>query len=187
MSAIPDTFEVMASKSNYTKLTVGKHRLRVLGDAISGFVYWEDTADGGRRPTRLKDDAPIPVEHAEDVRRFLAMPVWNYAENKIQIWEVTQASIQKELKAYDRDPDWGSLTDYDIEVERTGLDKMTTKYRVSTKPKSVLSKEIVKAVEAGLPVLAALYVNQDPFTYNPDAAPMEEVDTTELDNVFRAV
>lgn len=177
--AIPDTFEVLASKSNYTKLTPGKHRLRVLGNAISGLVYWEDTADGGRRPTRVKEGQPVPVEHAEDIRKFLAMPVWNYTEGKVQIWEVTQSSIQKELKAYDKDSDWGSLTDYDLEIERTGLDKMTTKYRVTAKPKSELSKDIKKAIEDGLPVLEALYVNADPFTYNPDA--IEEVDEEMVD------
>lgn len=181
MGAIPDTFEMQASKSNYTKLTPGKHRLRVLGPAISGWEWWTDTADGGRTPRRLPEDKNPPVEYAESVKKFLAFPVWNYTESRIQILSISQASIQKELKAYDKDPDWGDLQDYDIEITREGQDKTSTKYRVTAKPKSKIADEIIKAMtERGLPVLEALYKNADPFNYNPNAEySLEEVKVEE--------
>jgi len=156
-------FEVQAAASNYLRLTPGKHRIRVLGDAISGWVWWEDTADGGRKPTRIKLTQPIPVNEGAEAKKFIAMPIWNYDLNKIQIWEVTQVTIQRELKSLDADPDWGNLMDYDIEIERQGNDKMTTKYFVRAKPKTDPSKEIVGEVGKGLPTLEALYLGTDPF------------------------
>jgi len=162
MSAIPDNFEPQASKSNYVRITPGKHRLRVLDSAISGYVFWENTPDGGRKPTRVRDGEPVPMDHAEDVKKFLALPVWNYTEQKVQIWEITQASIQKELKAYDKDKDWGSLLEYDIEVERVGTDKMSTKYRTSPKPKAPLEADVVEATKT-LPNMELLFDGGDPF------------------------
>lgn len=165
MGTIPEDFTTQSSKSNYTRLTPGKHRLRILGGAISGWEWWTDTPEGGRQPNRIKETEIPPVEFAEDVRKFLAMPVWNYEQDRIQILEITQSTIQKELMALDRDKDWGDLTKYDIEIERIGTEKNSTKYRVTPKPRAEISADIKKAVEAGLPVLEALYVNADPFTY----------------------
>ena len=164
ISTIPENFDPQSGKSNYTRLTPGKHRLRVLGAAISGWEWWEDTPEGGRKPTRLREEENPPVAHAEDIKKFLAMPVWNYDQEKIQILEVTQSTIQRELKALDKDKDWGDLTEYDIEIERTGNDKNTTKYRITPKPKSKLEASTQKAVELGLPVLEALFDGADPFT-----------------------
>lgn len=164
MSVIPTDFEPQSAKSNYTRLTPGTHRLRILSKAISGWEYWDDTPEGGRKPVRFKLDGNPPVAHAEDIRKFIAMPVWNYDLEKVQVWEVTQSSIQQELKSLDRDKDWGSLEGYDIEIERTGNDKNTTRYRLTPKPKSTFNEDITKAVIEGLPYLEALYVGADPFS-----------------------
>lgn len=166
ISTIPEDFEVN-TKSNYLRLTPGKHRIRILSDALVGYEWWEDTPEGGRKPMRIPMDGRPPVEYAESVKRFLAFSVFNQDLNCIQIWEVTQTSIQKELKALESDKDWGSLKDYDLEVERTGTEKNTTKYRVTPKPKAELSKEAQKIVKDGLPVLEALFKGENPFEYNP--------------------
>lgn len=161
-NTIPDGFEPQAASSNYLRLTPGKHRIRILSGAIAGWVYWEDTPEGGRRPTRLPLKDNPPVEHAETVKKFLAFPVWNYEVGKVQIWEITQATIQRELKAYEKDPDWGNLQEYDLEITREGQDRNSTKYRVSPKPKSDLPKEVEKDIV--LPNMDALYDGLDPFS-----------------------
>ena len=178
MGTIDADFSPISAKSNYFKATPGEHRLRVLGQSISGWLYWLDTPDGGRKPVRLTLDQNPPVSEAETVKKFLAFPVWNYELEKVQIWEVTQSTIQQRLKSLDQDKEWGALTGYDLGLERTGTDKNNTKYQVTPKPKSELSKEAKKAVEEGLPVLSALYKNEDPFSFNPNAT--EDVDADEI-------
>lgn len=160
-NTIPDGFEPQSTTSNYLRLTPGKHRIRILSGAIAGWIYWEDTPDGGRKPTRLPLEENPPVEHAETLKKFLAFPIWNYEVGHVQIWEITQATIQRELKAYEKDVDWGNLVDYDLEIERTGNDKNNTKYRVSPKPKAVLDKEIEDKI--ALPNMDALYEGKDPW------------------------
>lgn len=180
-TAIPTKFEAQSGTSNYTKLTPGKHRLRVLGDAISGWEWWSDTPEGGRTPKRIREDENPPVALADQVKKFLAFPVWNYALGRVQVLEVAQPSIQRELIALEKDKDWGDLQTYDIEIDRTGVDKMTTRYRVTPKPVKELPLEVVAAVEAGLPVLEALFESQDPFNYNSNAPKgNEEVKESDL-------
>ena len=164
--AIPKTYTEPDSKSNYTKLTPGTHRLRVLGDAITGWVWWLDTADGGRKPIRVMENEPVPVETGGNAKKFMAFPVLNYQSGNIQIWEVTQKSIKQDLLGYEADPDWGDLTTYDITVTRTGQTLQDTKYSTSPKPKQPLNEEVQKdIVDNGLPELRALYFSEDPFTY----------------------
>ena len=160
-NTIPQGFEPQSTSSNYLRLMPGKHRIRILSGAIAGWVFWEDTPDGGRKPTRLPLEDSPPVEHAETLKKFLAFPIWNYELGRVQIWEVTQATIQRELKAYEKDVDWGDLQSYDLEIERTGNDKNTTRYRVSPKPKAPLDKDIEEQIS--LPNLDALYRGADPF------------------------
>ena len=178
ISTIPENFEPISTQSNYTKLVAGKHRLRILGPAITGFLWWTEEKDGTRKPNRIPLDQNPPVSEAESIRRFLTFPVWNYEFDRIQVLEITQSSIQKELKAYEKDPEWGSLETYDIEITREGTDKQNTRYRVSVKPKSGLGEDIKKAIKEGLPVLAALYKNEDPFTFNPNAT--DDVNADEI-------
>ena len=175
INTIPDKFEPQSAQSNYLRLIPGSHRIRILSSAIAGWVFWEDTPDGGRKPTRLPLEENPPVEQAETVKKFLAFPVWNYEFSRVQIWEVTQATIQRELKAYEKDSEWGNLMDYDLSIERTGNDKNNTKYRVSPKPKSELSEEIVKQIV--LPNMDALYEGKDPFAN-------EEVSTEEMEKIL---
>ena len=163
MGTIDADFSPMSAKSNYFKAIPGEHRLRVLGQSISGWLYWLDTPDGGRKPVRLTADQSPLVEYADTTKKFLAFPIWNYSEEKVQIWEITQSSIQSRLKSLDADKEWGALTGYDLGLERTGTDKNNTKYQVTPKPKSDLSEEIKKAVKEGLPIMEALFEGGDPF------------------------
>lgn len=164
--AIPKTYTEPDSKSNYTKLTPGTHRLRVLGDAITGWVWWLDTPDGGRKPVRVMENESVPVDTGKDARKFIAFPVLNYTTGNIQVWEVTQKSIKSDLLRYEKDEDWGDLTGYDIVVERKGQTLQDTKYTTSPKPKQVLNEATARdIVDFGLPELRALYFGEDPFTY----------------------
>lgn len=164
--AIPKSFIDQDSKSNYTRLTAGKHRLRILGDAITGWLWWTDTADGGRKPNRVLENETVPVSTGEQAAKFLAFPVFNYTTGNIQILEVTQKTLKRPLLALEADPDWGDLKEYDIEIERTGTDKNNTKYFINPKPKQPLKEELQESIlKNGLPEIRALYFSEDPFTF----------------------
>jgi hypothetical protein len=173
IATIPSDFQPSTGNSNYFKVSPGKHKIRILAGAVTGYVWWEDTPEGGRKPGRIPLDGRPPVEYAETVKRFLAFPIWNYDSRKIQVWEVTQTSIQKELKALEADPDWANLIDFDLEINREGQDMKSTKYRVTPKPKTPPDKDI-QAVSL-LPDLNQLFKGGDPF--NPEALSDEELDT----------
>ena len=160
----------------------GEHRIRVLSNSISGWLWWIEEGDGAKKPQRIPLDQNPPVEFADSVKKFLTFIVWNYDVERVQVWEVTQGSIQKELKRLDHDPDWGALTGYDIKVTRVGTDMNTTRYAVTPKPKSELGKEIEKVIKEGLPVLDALFKGEDPFKFNPNAT--EDVEDAELDKTL---
>jgi len=168
-TTIPKDFQPQSANSNYLRLIPGSHRIRILSSALTGYSWWTEENDGSRKPHRIPMDGRPPVEFADSVRKFVVFVIYNYEFSKIQIWEITQSSIQQELVKLEKDKDWGSLLSYDIEIERTGSDKNTTRYRVTPKPKSEPSKEIEKAVKDGLPALEALYVGADPFSFNPNA------------------
>lgn len=164
LSTIPSDFEPQAGTSNYLKLTPGKHRIRILSGAVAGYGWWENTVEGGRKPHRIPLSQKPPADAGDEVGKFLAFPIYNYILGKIQIWEVTQVSIQRELKALEEDPDWNSLLDFDLEIDRIGQDKLTTRYRITPKPKTELSAEAQKEIlEKGLPEIEALFESGDPF------------------------
>lgn len=164
MSTIDDKFEPQAGSSNFLKFTSGKHRFRILAPSISGYSWWEQQPEGGEKPKRIPMTGHPPVEYADKIKKFLAFPVWNYPMKRIQVLELTIASLQKEMKDLDKDPDWGDLTEYDLEVTRTGTTRNDTRYSLTPKPKTELSPEVLKAIQKnGLPVLEALYDSEDPF------------------------
>ncbi len=188
IGTIANDFTPKEGKSNYFKMTPGDHRIRVLGNSISGWLYWTETPDGGRKPVRLTADENPPVEFAETVKKFLTFPIWNYETEQVQVWEITQSSIQKTLQSLDNDEDWGALTEYDLAIGRTGTDMNNTKYTVTPKPKSALPKKAQELVDAkALPVLDALFKGGDPFKFNPNAPDgSEDVSDEELDKVFKS-
>ena len=67
----------------------------------------------------------VPQTFDEKPKEFFAMLVWNYAEERIQILELTQAGLKDELIKLDVDEDWGDLRKYDISIIRSGEDLET--------------------------------------------------------------
>ncbi|MHB8482789.1 MAG: hypothetical protein ACYDBV_08680 [Nitrospiria bacterium] len=151
MSLISSDYQVPSGSSNYAKLEEGENRLRVLAAPIMGNEYWVD-AEGevreegvppqkGDKPIRVHLNEKIPVAAAPTFKHFWALPVWNYADKKIQVWQPTQMSIIRSLASLDRNADWGDLTEYDIIITRQGKG-LETRYEVLPTPK----KEILPAI-----------------------------------------
>lgn len=160
---LPDNYDVPSTAGNYMKFKEGENRFRVLSSPIIGWEFWTEV-DGQRKPVRRRMTETISTTEADpsEVKHFWAMPVYNYAEKKIQILEITQKGIQKKVKAYAKDADWGSPVNYDLVVTKTGQ-ALETEYEVIAKPAKELADDI-KAQYASMSInLEALYSGDDPF------------------------
>lgn len=161
---LPANYEQPRSSSNYMKLSDGENRFRILSKPILGFLDW--TSD--KKPVRYRmDQQPsAPLVEGNRVKHFWAFVVWNVKEEKIQILELTQASIQAAIKALSADEDWGSpVGTYDIKITKKGT-KLETEYTVTPVPKTPVSDKVREAFKEANVNLEELYKNGDPFA-NP--------------------
>jgi len=169
--AADSKYEVPSSSDKYMKFQSGENKFRIMSSPITGWEIWVDTEDGGRKPVRHSMDKPFTQDEIDDpalIKHFWAMVVWNYKDEKVQILEVTQKSIQKTLRALSKDPDWGTpVQTYDLVVTKTG-EKLETEYEVLPKPSKKMDEGIVKLYEDMNIKLEALYEGKDPFNSDLD-------------------
>lgn len=161
-SFLPNDYKAPSSNSSYMKILEGENKFRILSRPILG---WEDWIE--KKPIRFRfENKPLQsVDPAKPVRHFWAFIVWNYAEEKIQILHLTQASIRNRIQALSQDKDWGEPFFYDIKVikEGSGID---TEYSVNPLPHKELHPEIEQAFNDKPCNLEALFDNGDPFDKN---------------------
>ncbi len=173
------------STSSYMKFQEDDNVFRILGafsesTAIQGLLYWT-TIENKRKPVRLAKKADgtfpsVPMSELEEnkfgdldiPKYFWALPVWNYAEKKVQILEITQKSIIKGIKAFINNSKWGDPRDYDIIVNR-GKEGEKTVYTVTNNPKEKLDKAIVEQYTDMKINIKALFKGEDPFAQTDDS------------------
>lgn len=150
----------------------GSVKIRVLGNAIGGVGAWRDN-----KPLRMeKRDPSFDLSTLDPDRQgnpgkfkdFVATIIWNYDAKKIQIWEITQSTVMKQLFALHRNPDWNEdVTSFDIQVSKeTAKGGNFTNYTLTGVPKSLgasLSKDVEKGFDETYVDLHALYRNENPF------------------------
>lgn len=151
----------MPITSNYMKLLEGSNKFRVLGSSIVGYEYFNNE----NKPVRSREPFDETPDMKKDgrVNHFWFFPVWNYAADKVQLLEITQKSIQGQMKDYIDSPDWGSPFDYDFQINRKGTSKMDTEYKVIALPHKPLDEEIKKKYEDMEINLEMLFLGKDPF------------------------
>jgi hypothetical protein len=132
-STIPNT-------SNYLKLVEGTHKFRILGSAIVGWEFFNEE----NKPVRSREpfDETPNIKTGGDVKKFWMFPVYNYDADRIQLLEVSQKSIQGQMKDYIDNPDWGTpekgeVFEYDFTIIRKGTTKNDTEYKVITSPHEI--------------------------------------------------
>lgn len=164
---LPEDYE-MPTESNYMKFEEGPNKFRILASPIIGWEDWDNDKKVYRYPMNAK-----PAQSKKTggkIKHFWAFPVWNYKAKKVQILELTQASIQKSIKDLALNEDWGDPKEYDITVNRTGQ-MLDTEYSVVPSPSKKLTEEIMEQHE-GTPInLNALFSGEDPFV---PVLPVEE-------------
>lgn len=159
MNFLPADYEAPKSNSPYMKLEEGENRFRILSAPIIGWEDWND-----KKPVRFRFNAKPdkPIDPLKPIKHFWAFIVFNYVDAKIQILEITQASIRKRLEFLSKDSDWGSPFGYDIKVVKTGQQK-DTEYSVNPCPQKPIDSGI-KELFAATPIdLEELFRGGDPF------------------------
>lgn len=182
---LPSDYELPTSDGGYMKFEGGENRFRIMSSSIVGYELWVKS-----KPKRYKSEESIPVEDFEnsDVSKwtnepklpvhFWAFVVWNYDLKRLQILEITQRKIQKDITSIISKKVWGSPvgTDgYDLVITKEGEGK-ETKYTVVPEPKVKLDKEIVDLYSKSNIKLDELFTGGNPFSKN-DAKRDEDIES----------
>ncbi len=163
-SFLPEGYTVPTT-SNYFKFNDGANTFRVLASAIVGFEYWNNENKPVRlqeRPTVLPTDIKPNMNGVKEVRPFWAFPVWNYQQKRVQILEITQKSIMKDIKNYVDNKKWGNPQGYDITITRAKVSGKT-EYRTIAEPHSDVPVEASVAFQDMNINLNELFNGGDPF------------------------
>ena len=150
-------------------------KIRILGSfedgsGVMGWVGWETTEDGSRRPTRGTEDEKGTVQgkSEEKAKFFWALPVYDYEAQSLKVWEITQKTIRDQISMLAGDDDFGNPNHYDIKVSRTG-DGYDTEYKVNALPPKDLTKEVQEVIDTELIhiKMKELFTGGDPFDGMP--------------------
>ena len=164
----------------YMKLQQGSNLFRILGSFedgtnIQGMLGWAEDDEGNRKPFRWEVDQEAPRKFKENPRQFYALLVWNYADEAIQIYEMTQAKLRQDLLTLAKDEDWGDPRKYDLKIVRNG-EGLETSYAMTPSPHKKLAAEIIEAFKNTTVDMSALYRGEDPFVESAqeEEAPEED-------------
>lgn len=84
-----------------------------------------------------KDGSPM-------IKTFMAMVVWNYKEERFQIWSFTQVSLRDQFQKACENPRYGDPRGYDFEWSRTGKE-LKTVHTLMALPPEPTADEITEA------------------------------------------
>ena len=166
------------SANNYAnppKLPQGRNTFRIVGSYedggfITGMLGWGTNEDGGRKPYRWKVGEEPPRKFEDKPKEFFAMKVYSYAEDRVQVLEITQKILKDTLYSYCQDPDWGDPRTYDIDIIKNG-EGLETSYAMVAKPHKKLTDEQREIVIGTKVDLTALYDSGDPFDVAEEPKP----------------
>lgn len=160
MKFLPEDYQAPKNSNNYMKLQDGENKIRILSQPIFG---WEDWVDN--KPVRFRmDQKPAKAnDPKKPIRHFWAFIVWNYNEERIQILQLTQATIRNNIEALCKDEDWGEPYFYDLKIIRKG-EGVDTEYMVNPLPHKAIAPKIIEEFNALPCYLEALFENADPFS-----------------------
>jgi len=167
---LPEGYRTPEPKGGkYFKPKEGESRVRILDSPILGYEGWtvpNHQHKNGQPVRRKLDDFPEgSIDSKKGSKHFWAVPCWNYATNSVQVWEITQNTIQTAIEGLVYSKDWGDPKRYDLIIQREGKGLDTT-YQVMPAPPKPAAQEIRDAWTAlrsnGFD-LNRLFSNGDPF------------------------
>lgn len=160
---LPKDFKLPSTNSdNYLKLSDGETRIRILSEAIYGWKDWD-----GKNPIRFRVDMKPnkPIDPKRKIQYFMAYIVWDYAEEQVKVFDITQVSIFTPIVKYFSDPEWGSAHHYDLKIIKKGAG-METEYDVIPCPQKPINDKIIEAFKKRPCNLQVLFDAGHPFSDN---------------------
>jgi hypothetical protein len=145
-SFLPSNYEVPVSTGgNYFKKKEGANRLRMISHVVTGYSYWTDDKKCIRSQKPIKG-TPSDIGSDQDgkqnkVKHFWACLVWDYADSKIKIWEIEQATIQTKIANLALNDEWGDPREYDLLVTYKKSAPAAQMYDISPCKEKPLSQE----------------------------------------------
>jgi len=138
---LPDDYDLPTNSGGlYFKLVSGANEVRILGPAVTGYEWWEDKV-----VTRVVDVSQVPT--GQDHKHFWMVPVSINDGDDVQIWTITQATIQGAIRDLFNNKQWGDPTGYNLTVKKTGQ-SLDTQYSVVPNPKTKLQSSVKTAFTA---------------------------------------
>jgi hypothetical protein len=163
--AFIDDAVLSGGQSSYFKPEAGDNEIRIISKPIFGWVAWAEDKEGNKKPERFSlDNEPDKDDYDKKnpPKKFMALVIVDLVDEETKIWECTQQSVIKGVKALAANPKWGDPFTYDITIGKTGED-LKTKYTVTPSPKAPLSKELMRAANEKPCNLSALFEGKDPW------------------------
>ena len=168
-------FKVSAIGSAYSNPS----KIRILGAFIDDSMIegWRAFNTSGM-PIRRKNKDEIDLNELgknsfgqdEKPIKFWAFPVFVYDESNVQICEIHQVGLMRELERLGKDRNWGDPRLYDISIMKTGSGNRTA-YQVTPSQQQFPQDQIANVEKAINNIdLQKLFVNEDPFLTSPDGA-----------------
>lgn len=172
-------YDVPSSNGGYMRFEEGENKFRILGKfsegtAIQGFEYWK-TVEGKRTPIRLRRNADgskpeVSISELEinkfgqlDMpKHFWILPVWNYRDKAVQLLEITQKNIIRDIQKYIANPKWGNPDGYDFIVTK-GKPNDKPLYTVTVDPKEPIATEILDQYTQMVITMDKIFDGGDPF------------------------
>ena len=140
------------------------YRVAILSEEpLEYFTVWGESDEGQKRPFRFVSE-PSPTEIGEELGEFkqrmnyegtelekpkfgLSFFVFDYADEKVKIFEITQKTLMKELDGISQSEDYEDLHSWDLVFSRKGL-KMATEYKILPGPRKKGMQEKIDAAWA---------------------------------------
>jgi len=85
------------TRSNYTKLDEGSHKLRVLSSAVVGYEEWKQEGEKKTSVRHKVGKQPSFGVDGKEPQYFWAFVVWNYEQERVQIMSVSQKTIRSSI------------------------------------------------------------------------------------------
>lgn len=140
--SLPSDTRGKAAGSGYFAAQQGQNKILILGEAIAGYQYW-DNQNSVTRSREVFEETPGIKQRKnnktgkmEDERQqyFWAVPIWNFASEKIEVYQITQKGVRDQLSSYQANDAWGDPTgSYSLTIDKSG-EGLETKYNVVANP-----------------------------------------------------
>jgi hypothetical protein len=137
------------------------YRVAILSDEpLEYFTVWGESDEGQKKPFRFVSE-PSPSDIEEELGEFkqrmnyegtelekpkfgLSFFVFDYADEKVKVFEITQKTLMKELDGISQSEDYEDFAAWDMVFSREGL-KMNTTYKILPGPRKKGFQEKIDA------------------------------------------